>query len=66
MKVRVNGEFQELAASASVADLLRELGLRSEQVAVERNRVLVRRAEHAATELVDGDEIEVVTLVGGG
>jgi sulfur carrier protein len=35
-------------------------------VAVEVNRRLVRRAEHASTRLAEGDRVEVVTLVGGG
>jgi sulfur carrier protein len=34
--------------------------------AVERNRTLVRRADHATTVLTDGDVLEIVTLVGGG
>jgi len=35
-------------------------------VAVEVNRTLVRRADHAACALQPGDHVEVVTLVGGG
>jgi len=35
-------------------------------LAVELNRRVVPRAEHPTTVLVDGDRIEVVTLVGGG
>jgi thiamine biosynthesis protein ThiS len=35
-------------------------------VAVERNKVIVRRAEHATTALADRDRLEVVTFFGGG
>jgi sulfur carrier protein len=35
-------------------------------VAVERNRDLVPRAQHAACALEAGDRVEIVTLVGGG
>ncbi|MEM7308831.1 MAG: sulfur carrier protein ThiS [Planctomycetota bacterium] len=66
MRVAVNGEPRELADGATVAALLAELELAPEKVAVERNRELVRRADHAATALADGDEVEIVTLVGGG
>ena len=66
LRILVNGAERELEAPASVADLVRVLGLTSEQVAVERNRRLVPRAEHTRTALADGDRIEVVTLVGGG
>jgi thiazole synthase len=49
-----------------VAALLRHLELRPERVAVELNRELVPRGRHAETPLGEGDELEVVTLVGGG
>lgn len=64
--MHVNGELRSLAAPATIADLLRELELRPEQVAVERNKRLVRRAEHEEAELADGDRLEVVTFLGGG
>ena len=64
--MQVNGEPRSLAAPATVADLLRQLELRPEQVAVERNKQLVRRAEHEETQLADGDQLEVVTFLGGG
>ena len=35
-------------------------------LAVERNRELVPRGEHATCRLAEGDRIEIVTLVGGG
>lgn len=64
--VTVNGEPRALPADATVADLVRALGLRAEQVAVERNRELVRRGDHGTTRLRAGDRLEVVTFFGGG
>jgi sulfur carrier protein len=64
--VVVNDEARELPAGSTVADLIAELGLKPTQVAVERNRQIVRRAEHAAVELAAGDRLEVVTFFGGG
>ncbi len=66
MTVTVNGEPRELPVGSTVADLVALLGLKASQVAVERNREIVRRAEHASTLLVDGDRLEVVTFFGGG
>lgn len=66
MKIQLNGEEHELERGASVSELLSLLDFASNQVAVERNRVLVPRVEHAQTKLDEGDEVEVVTLVGGG
>lgn len=64
--ILVNGEARTLPAGSTVADLVRALGLKAEQVAVERNRAIVRRADHAATLLQEGDHLEVVTFFGGG
>lgn len=63
--IRVNGREQPLPSPPSVAGALATLGLRG-PVAVEVNGVLVRRAEHARTEIAPGDRLEVVTFVGGG
>ena len=64
--VTVNGERREVPAGTSVAALLAALLVRPETVAVERNRAVVRRRDHASALLLAGDEIEVVTFVGGG
>ena len=66
MKVQLNGVEREVGRDATVATLVAALGLRVEQVAVERNHELVPRDRHAETALAEGDRIEVVTLVGGG
>ena len=42
------------------------LGLAGKPVAVERNREIVPRAQHATTLLAAGDRLELVTFVGGG
>ena len=66
MQILLNGEPKEIADGASVAELLAELGLRPELVAVELNEALVRRAERAERRLSRDDRLEIVTLVGGG
>lgn len=64
--ITLNGERREVEAGSTVADLLRGLGVRADGVAVERNRSIVRRRDHATTALEAGDALEVVTFVGGG
>ena len=66
MTILLNGRPHQLTAIGTVADLIKQLNLRPEHVAVERNRELVPRARHEDTPVVEGDELEVVTLVGGG
>ena len=62
----VNGEQREVPEGATVAKLLEILGATSDQVAVEVNAAIVRRARHHEVTLAAGDHVEVVTFVGGG
>ncbi|GAG50412.1 unnamed protein product [marine sediment metagenome] len=66
MHILVNGEAKDIPDGTSVSGLLEELSLNPLRLAVERNRQLVPRSTHADTALCDGDELEIVTLVGGG
>jgi thiamine biosynthesis protein ThiS len=69
MRITLNGEVRELEGQPSVGELLERLrttGLAAGACAVEVNRTLVPRREHAARQLQEGDSVEIVTLVGGG
>jgi sulfur carrier protein len=66
MRVIVNDQPTDLPDASTVTVLLAQLALPGTRVAVEVNRQLVRRLEHATTPLRNGDRIEIVTLVGGG
>jgi sulfur carrier protein len=66
MRIDVNGEAREVDPNISLGTLLSTLGVSEGPVAVERNRVIVPRAEHAATTLCEGDSLEIVSFVGGG
>ncbi len=54
------------SAAATIADLVRELELVPEKVAVERNGEIVPRSTLGAAALEDGDTLEIVHFVGGG
>ena len=66
MKLRINGELREAPSLATVADLAAWLELPAFGSAVELNGETIRRANHPATPLKEGDQLEVVRLVGGG
>jgi sulfur carrier protein len=66
IRVTVNGEPREVAAAATIADLLAQIGVDTRKVAVERNFEIVPRSTYAATALAAGDELEVVHFIGGG
>ena len=66
MKIVFNGETRDVAEALTIADLLAELQLDPRRVAVEVNEDLATRDRHAEMQLKEGDQLEVVTLVGGG
>ncbi len=66
LTVTINGERHEVPTGTSVAELLERLRVDPRHSAVERNRTIVPRSAFATTPLVAGDELEIVTLVGGG
>lgn len=65
MTVKVNGETRDLPEGETVRALVARYHLTPEKVAIELNRRLVR-AEKYETALEEGDEVEIVTFVGGG
>jgi sulfur carrier protein len=66
MRIAVNGEPRDVAPDTTLSALLSQLGVGDGPVAVEMNRAIVPRAEHATTRLSEGDQLEVVHFVGGG
>jgi len=66
LAVTVNGEPRRIAAGASIAAMLRELGIDPARVAVERNLAIVPRSTLEAVAVEDGDQFEIVHFVGGG
>ena len=59
-------EFPHLAPGANLQDLVADLNLKGDRVAVEHNGTIIPRAEWAQTALSEGDRLEVVHFVGGG
>ncbi len=66
MNLVVNGQNVDAEAGATVAVLCEKLGFKGKAVAVEVNKVLVPKRKHAETVLQAEDQVEIVTLVGGG
>ncbi len=67
MQITLNGEPYGLpAGSVSLADLLERLELAGRRVAIELNREIVPRSQHATTLLTAGDHVEIVHAIGGG
>ena len=66
MKLKINGEELSFSGALTLTALLAQLGMRADRVAVELNREIVARERWAATDLREGDRLEIVHFVGGG
>ena len=66
MIIFVNGQETQVSNGHTAHDLLLDLGLERRPVAVEVNKEVIPRALLPDRLLREHDQIEVVTLVGGG
>ena len=66
MRITLNGEPYDLAGPLSVTALLGQLQIDPRRVAVEHNRIVLKRGSFDATLVAEGDEVEIVNFVGGG
>ena len=62
----INGESQRSPENLTLLELLRHLKVGEERVAIERNRQIVSREEWEKVHVAAGDQLEIVTFVGGG
>lgn len=66
MRITVNGEDRDVQDGATVAQILTDLNIRGERVAVEVNLDIIRREQRDERVLSTGDRVEIVSFVGGG
>ena len=66
MQITVNDQQQEHPDEMTLAQLIEAMELNPLHVAVEVNKQLVTRSLHSETKLNENDQLEIVTLVGGG
>ena len=66
MRLQINGDEKEFAEGLSLADLIAQLGMKADRVAVELNLEIVARGHWTETVLRNGDKLEIVHFVGGG
>jgi thiamine biosynthesis protein ThiS len=66
MRIRLNGQDHDLPGPMKLSALVERLNLDRRKIAIERNLEIVPRSAYAATELAEGDRLEIVNFVGGG
>jgi len=66
IEIIINGESRQIAAESTVTDLIHDLKLTPERLAIEHNLHILPRSAWAETRLQTGDRLEIVHFVGGG
>lgn len=64
--ISVNGETRQVGAELTIHQLLSELGVPAERVAIELDKRIVSKRDWETTKLHPGARIEIVQFVGGG
>ena len=66
LQIHVNGQVRDCPSGSTVGDLLRELEITSERVAVELNLEIIDRKDFEVRGLNEGDRVEILSFIGGG
>jgi sulfur carrier protein len=69
LELQINGQnrtFEELRSPAPLAEVVEQMKLKADRVAVEHNGEIAPRARWGEVAVNSGDRLEVVHFVGGG
>jgi len=66
MRLTVNGDIIEESKPGTLMELLHELQINPDQVAVEVNLSIIKKVDYSTFRLNEGDKVEIVKFVGGG
>jgi thiamine biosynthesis protein ThiS len=63
---RINGISNKIEFGTTIADLIKKLNITNKKIALEVNEEIIPRSQFDTRMIEDGDQIEIVTAVGGG
>ena len=69
MKIKVNGEEKQIEIdqeNALLSKALKSMGYKPNTVVVELNNLIINSIQWEKVKLKDGDNLEIVSIVGGG
>ena len=69
MKIKVNGEEKKLELDQEkvlISTVLKHMGYKSNTIVVELNNLIINSMKWEKVKLKDGDNLEIVSIVGGG
>ena len=66
IRVLLNGKETEVDERVTLLELLEEMKIIPQMVACELNSKIVKRSELARTHISEGDQVEILQMIGGG
>ena len=69
MKIKVNGEFKKIELdqeNALLSTALNLMGYKPNTIVVELNNLIINSIKWEKVKIKDGDNLEIVSIVGGG
>jgi sulfur carrier protein len=66
ISLQINGKRVDLERATRLLDYLDALGVNPRAVAVEHNGTIIERSAYETLTLQEGDQVEIVRMVGGG
>jgi len=66
MILKINGKEKIVTDGINISQLLDELKICKDRVAIELNKEIAKRSQWDSIYLKEGDTLEIVTFVGGG
>ena len=69
MKIKVNGEEKKIEfnkENALLSSVLNSMGYKPNTIVVELNNLIINSIKWEKVKLKDGDNLEIVSIVGGG
>ena len=65
-KIQLNGSPYDISMKTNLYDLLNNLSISEDKVAIEVNGIIVEKSKYIKIFLKKGDKVEIVHFIGGG
>lgn len=66
MKIVINGESKTVSEKLTIQELIQDLGIAQQKLALEVNQEIVPRSSYSEYLLQSGDIVEIIHAIGGG
>ena len=66
IKISINGEDLEIDSGQNIFQLVSNLELDIDKIAIEKNKEIIHLEQYSEVKLKSGDSLEVIHFVGGG